>query len=103
LGLWGLLSTAAMKIPWTRVAQSAPMLVDMIGKARTNMRMQEASAKNLDVQLKQLQDENAMLTSALLQVSDKLQLLTSRVSTLTKITGLSLLLAASALVLWLLK
>lgn len=100
---WGLLKTAAANIPWTKVAENTPLLVDVLGKAKARIRLNENSQKNLEEHLKSLQDENARLTTDLLQLSKKLQLLSSRVALLSKITGISLFCAVSALVLWMLK
>ena len=100
---WGLLKTAATNIPWTKVAENAPLLVDALGKAKARIRLNESSQKNLEEHLKSLQDENARLAADLLQLSKKVQLLTSRVALLSKITGFSLLCAVAALVLWMLK
>ena len=100
---WGLLKTAATYIPWTKVAENAPLLVDVLGKAKARIRLNESSQKNIEGHLKSLQDENARLATDLLKLTKKLQLLTSRVALLTKITGFSLLCAVSAVVFWMLK
>jgi hypothetical protein len=50
-----------------------------------------------------LQDENARLAKSLLQVSDQLQKVSSRVSLLTVIAAASLLIAVSSLVVCLVK
>jgi hypothetical protein len=101
--LWGLIRTAAANIPWARVAQNTPVLVDMLGKAKARIRQQEASQRDIDDQLKQMQDENARLSASLLQLSGKVQLLTSRVAMLTTIAVFALLCAVAALVLRLVK
>lgn len=103
IGLLGFIKAAAANIPWTKVAQSTPVLVDMLGMARAKLKLQETSQKNLGDQLKLLQEENARLVTDLQRMSGKLQLVTSRVSILTKLTAVSLLLALSSLVLWMLK
>jgi hypothetical protein len=103
IGLWAILSAAATNIPWTKVAQNTPLLVDLLGKAKTRMRLHDASQKNLADEVRLLQDENARLDAALLQLSEKLVKLTSRVALLQKTAVVSLLLGVSAVVLWLLK
>ena len=100
---WIFVKAAAANIPWARVAQSTPLLVDVLGKAKAKIMQQETSQRNLEERLKGLQDENARLTTALLQMSDKLQLVSSRLSLLTAVSGISLLCAISALVLWMLR
>lgn len=103
IGLLGIIKTAAEKIPWAKVAQNTPLVVDLLGKAKAQIRQHDASQRNLEEQVKSLHDENARLAAALLQLSDRLQLVTSRVSTLLKVSVVSLLFALSALVLWMLK
>ena len=103
IGLLGVIKTAAMNIPWAKVAQNTPLLVDMLGKAKAQIKQHDATQKNLEDQLKSLHDENAKLAATLLQLSNNVQSLTSRVSLLTKLTVFSLLLAISASVLWMLK
>jgi hypothetical protein len=95
-----ILRTAATRIPWTKVAQNTPLFVEMVGKAKDRM---NAHAKIQDDQLKLLQDENARLAKSLLQVSDQLQKVSSRVSLLTVIAAASLLIAVSSLVVCLVK
>jgi hypothetical protein len=101
--LWGLIRTAAANIPWTKVAQNTPLLVDMLGKAKAKIRQQEVSQRNIDEQLRLLQEENARLSTDLQQTSLRLRLLTSRVATLSAVSVISLLCSLAALVLWLLK
>ena len=101
--LVGIIKAAAANIPWAKVAQSTPLIVDVLGKAKAKLKLQEATQKELEERLKAVQDENARLTTALLHMSDKVQKLNSRVSLLTVISGISLLCAISALVLWMLK
>lgn len=98
--LLGLLKTAATNIPWAKVAQNTPLVVDAFGKAKARLQQNEALQKDLEHHLKALHEENARLTSAVLQLSDKLQLVTSRVSLLSKISAVSLLLATASLALW---
>ena len=102
IGLLGVIKTAAMHIPWAKVAQNTPLLVDMIGKAKAQIKQHDASQRNLEDQLKSLNDENAKLAATVLQMSNTVQLLTSRISFLTKLTAISLLLAISSVVLWML-
>jgi hypothetical protein len=101
--IWTLLRTAATKIPWSTVAQNAPMFVDALGRVRGKSRLHEVSQNDLDDQCKALQAENARLAADLLQLSGKLQQLTARVATLTKVAGAALLLAVVACGLWIVK
>lgn len=103
IGLLGVIKTAAMNIPWAKVAQNTPLLVDMLGKAKAQIKQHDASQKNLEDQLKSLHEENAKLAATVLQMSTTVQLLTSRVSLLTKLTFMSLLLSSCTVVLWMLK
>ena len=101
--IWSFVRAAAANIPWTKVAQSTPLIADMLGSAKAKLQRYETSQKNIDEHLKQLQDENARLATALQQMSDKLQALTSRVFLLTTLTCLCLVCAVLGLVLWMLK
>jgi hypothetical protein len=103
IGIWSIIATAAANIPWTKVVQSTPLLVDVFGQAKAKLKMNEASQRNVEDQLKMLHEENARLAATLSQLSVKVQLLNSRVATLTKLTVISLLCAISASVLWILK
>ncbi|HEY5513985.1 MAG TPA: hypothetical protein VIK40_10120 [Geomonas sp.] len=86
----------ATKIPWTQVAQNAPLIADMVGKAKDKL---NASARKIqDDQIQLLQEENARLAKSLLQMSDQLQNISSRVYLLTVITAVSLLIAISSLI-----
>jgi hypothetical protein len=101
--IWSVLKTAATKIPWLQVVENAPLVVDALGRVKSKVRQNEASLKNCDDHLKLLQVENARLAVELQQVSVKLQLLTARVSRLTKVAGVSLLCAVAALILWIVR
>jgi len=101
--VWSVLKAAATRIPWLQVVENAPLVVDALGRVKTKVRLNEASLKNCDDHLKLLQLENARLAVELQQMSVKLQLLTARVSRLTKVAGVSLLCAVSALILWILR
>jgi hypothetical protein len=101
--IWSVLKTAATKIPWLQVVENAPLVVDALGRVTSKARQNEASIKNCDDHLKVLQLENARLAVELQQMSVKLQLLSARVSRLTKIAGVSLLCAVSALILWIVR
>lgn len=97
IGIWSVLTAAATKIPWTRVVQSAPVVVEVLDRVKARVRLNEAAQKNLDEQLKCLAEENARLLEELKQASLKLQKLTARVSFLTKLTLVSFLCAVAAL------
>jgi septal ring factor EnvC (AmiA/AmiB activator) len=101
--LLNLIKTAAVNIPWSRVAQNTPLIVDMLGKAKAKIRQSESINRDFEDQLKLLQDENARLSTSLLQATDKIQRLTARVSMLAKVSGFSLLLALAALILGIVK
>lgn len=103
LGLLGFIRAVAANVPWTKVAQSTPVFVDMLGMARAKLKLQESSQKNLGDQMKLLQEQNTRLATELQRVSDQLQRVTSRVSLLTKLTAVALLSTVSSLVLWMLK
>ena len=103
IGIWSIIATAAANIPWTKVVQSTPLLVDVFGQAKAKLKMNEASQRNIEDQLKMLHEENARLGATLLQMSEQVQLLNSRVATLTKLTVISLLCALSAAVFLMLK
>ena len=100
IAFWSLIKTAATNIPWTRVAESTPLIVDMLGKAKIRIKQNEAAQKSLEDQLTLLLKENARQATDLKRMSDKIQVLTSRVSRLTTLTGISLLAAVAALMLW---
>src|ERR1035437_3016499 len=96
--VWGIINTVATRIPWSKLAQNAPLFVEIIGRAKD--RLNAPAQKIHDDQLKLMQEENARLKKDLLAMSNQLQKLTSRVFTLKVITAVSLLIAASSLVIW---
>jgi len=97
IGIWSVLKAAATKIPWTRVVQSAPVVVEALDRMKARVRLNEAAQKNLDDQLKYLVEENVRLSGELKQASFRLQKLTARVSLLTKLVLVSFLCAVAAL------
>ena len=104
---WGIVKTAATKIPWARVAENVPAVVDMIGRARERFRVPVSSADDLEERLRLLQDENLKLGKLLLQTTDHLQeiaksleVVAARQKMLVIGTVASLLIAVSSLALW---
>ena len=103
MGLLGLLKTAASNIPWSRVVQSTPLLVETLGRARERLRQNDASQRDLEEHLKLLQEENAKLTTAVLHLSQNLQSLSSRVTLMTTVSAVSLILALASMIIALAK
>jgi hypothetical protein len=102
--VWKVVKTAATKIPWGQVIESAPMVVDMVGRARAHMTAMPH--QDFQAQLKSVQEENLRLAQSLQhtadhlqEVSETLQVLEAREKVLIVGTAISLLIAISSLAL----
>ena len=105
--IWGIAKTAATKVPWGRVVENVPAVVDFIGRAKERFNVPASSQKDFEQRLRLLQDENVKLGKALLQTSDhlrevskSLEVLAARQKMLVIATAASLLIAISSLILW---
>lgn len=101
--VWGVLRQAAIRIPWSKVVQNAPLVVDVLDRMKAKVKLNEAAQRSLDDQLKTLTEENIRLSSEVLQVSLRLQQLTARVSVLSRLCLLAIVFSIATLVLWLAK
>ena len=106
--IWGIAKTVATKIPWGRVVEHAPVMVDLVGRAKDRLR--GSSGGDLEERLIAIHDENLKLEKTLQETSRHLQELTNtlkvlsaRQAKLSIATGISLLLAISSLLLWAMK
>ncbi len=103
--IWGIVKVAATKIPWGRVVENAPAVVDLVGRAKE--RLMASTQDDLAERLKAIHEENQKLETLLLKTTDHLQTLektltvvSARQKMLSIVTGLSLLIAISSLLLW---
>ena len=106
--VWGIVKTAATHIPWGRVLENVPAVVDLMGRAKE--RLKPSQQNDLEGPVRLLQEENLKLTKALVETSAQLQetgkvliVLAARQKMLIIATVLSLLLAISALAVVLLR
>ena len=106
--IWKIVKTAATAIPWGRVVENAPAVVDLVGRAKDRLRA--SPAQGLEAQLRSLQEENLKLADTLLKTSDHLEELTkalevvaARQKMLTTATFVSLLIGISSLALWIIR
>jgi hypothetical protein len=97
--MWSIVKAAVTRVPWSKVVQHAPAVVDALGRVKTRVRLQEAAQKDADDQLRLLVEENARLHGELNRLSKELQRLNSRVALFAKLAGVALVCAAAALVL----
>jgi len=67
--IWGIAKIAATKIPWGRVMENIPAVVDLAGRAKGRLKGGGA----VEEQLRLLQEENRKLEKALLESSGHLQ------------------------------
>jgi hypothetical protein len=106
--IWGVVRTVATKIPWGRVIENVPAVVDLVERAKDKF---SASTQNdLEEKLILLRDENLKLEKALLEISDNqqelansLKVVLARQKKLAIATVVSLLIATSSLILWVIK
>ena len=105
--IWGIVRTAATKVPWGRVVENVPAVVDFIGRAKGKFNVPASSQKDVEQRLRLLQEDNLKLGKALLETSDHLQaiaknleVVAARQKMLVLATVVSLLTAVSSLILW---
>ncbi|WP_129125320.1 hypothetical protein [Geomonas oryzae] len=104
MSIWSVAKIAATKIPWGRVFENLPVVVEMANRAKGRF-MGEGAASDLEARLQQLHEENRRLEKALLETSGHLQLavktlkvVMARQKVLMGATAVSLLVAIAALV-----
>ena len=102
--VWKVVKTAATKIPWGQVLENAPMVVDMVGRARAHLTAMPH--QDFQGQLKAMHEENLRLAQSLQQTTDRLQevsetlqVLEAREKVLVVGTAVSLLIAIASLTL----
>jgi predicted nuclease with TOPRIM domain len=102
--VWTVLKMAATRIPWGRVVENAPAVVDLVGRARDRFK---PSVDDLEERLQSIQAENLKLEKMLQatadhlqQITDTLKVVSARQKMLTICTVVSLLTAITALILW---
>ncbi len=71
--IWGIAKVAATKIPWSRVMENMPAVVDMANRAKGRFMGQGAPRGDLETRLRFLEEENRKLDRALLETSGHLQ------------------------------
>lgn len=75
--VWGIAKLAATRIPWGRLVESAPAVVDLVGRA--GERFRGGAPDDLLERVRLLQEENRNLERVLQQTADRLQELERRV------------------------
>lgn len=105
---WGVVKMLATKVPWGRLVENAPAVVDLVARAKE--RLQAPSQDDLAGQLLSIHNQNLRLEKTLHEtanrldaLSAKLEAVSQRMSLLLKATVVSLLMAISSLLLWLVK
>ena len=106
--IWGIVKVAATRIPWGRVVENAPAVVDLVGRAKD--RLTASSQDDLAERLKLIHEENQKLENVLLKTADHLQVLEKTLKVVADrqkmwavTTVVALLMAVSSLALWLVK
>lgn len=100
--IWGIAKVAATRIPWGRVMENIPAVVDLAERAKGRFR---GHGGDIEARLRLLQEENRKLEQALLETSGHLQqtirtlkVVVARQKMLMTATAVSLLVAIAALV-----
>ena len=103
--IWGVVKLAASKVPWGRVVENAPAVVDLVGRAKE--RLMASAQDDLVERLRLIHEENQKLEKVLLETSTHLQELEKSLKAvaasqrvLMMVTVVSLIMAVSSLVLW---
>lgn len=104
MSVWSVAKIAATKIPWGRVFENLPVVVEMANRAKGRF-MGESAPSDLEARVQQLHEENRRLEKALLETSGHLQLavktlkvVLARQKVLMAATAVSLVVAIAALV-----
>lgn len=105
--VWKLLKTAAGNIPWGRMVQNAPAVVDLVERVRERL---AAGPHGVHEELEAIREENIKLADSLLQTSAQvedlrkaLEVVIARQKMVAGIAVVSLLAALISLVGWLVK
>lgn len=71
---WTVVKLAATKVPWGRVIENIPAVVDMVNRAKGRMK-QSATAPGVseDERIRVIEEESLRLGKALLQTEEQLQ------------------------------
>ena len=108
MSIWGVVRIAATKVPWGRVMENVPALMDMVQRAKGRLREQPAARGSADERLRALEEENLKLGKALVQSSETIkqlaktvEVVTARQKMLMTATVISFLMALTSLLLWL--
>jgi hypothetical protein len=108
MGIWGIVKIVATRIPWGKVVENVPAVVDLVERAKGRFKV--SSPNDLEERLRLIQEENVKLERTLLETAAHLQQLTNSVKVLSArqrtwsiATAVSLLIAISSLVLWVVK
>ncbi|HJV34595.1 hypothetical protein [Geomonas sp.] len=106
--IWKIIKTAATNVPWARMVQNAPAVVDLVERVKEHFIA--GGQHSAYEELAALREENLRLADALQQTAGRVEQLTkalevvvARQKMLTVATVVSLLLAISSLVVWLVK
>ena len=107
MSVWTIVRIAATKIPWGRVMENVPAVVDMVGRAKGRFMAPASAQFGQDERLRLLQEENLKLKKALVETSDHLQqvaksleVVAARQKMLMIATAVALVAAVWSLLLW---
>jgi len=107
MSVWTIVRIAATKIPWGRVMENVPAVVDMVGRAKGRFMASSSAQIGQDERLRLLQEENLKLKKAIVETSDHLQqvaktleVVAARQKMLMIATAVALVAAVWSLLLW---
>ncbi|HJV65331.1 MAG TPA: hypothetical protein VJ550_06355 [Geomonas sp.] len=100
--IWKIIKAAATNVPWGRMVQNAPAVVDLV--ERVKERLLAGAQHDLHDELQALREENVKLADTLLQTTARveelgkaLEVMVARQKMLAVVAVVSLLLAISSL------
>ena len=103
--VWNIVRTAATKIPWGRLVENAPAVVDMMGRVKDHLKAPQQG--DLYKELKLNREEHLKMADSLLQTTAEverlkaaLEVIAARQKMMMTATAISLLAALSALIAW---
>lgn len=107
MSVWTIVRIAATKIPWGRVMENVPAVVDMVGRAKGRLMGSPPAQIGQDERLRLLMEENLKLKKAIVETSDQLQqvaktleVVAARQKMLMIVTAVAFLAAVWSLLLW---
>jgi hypothetical protein len=71
--VWTVIRLAATRIPWGRVIENIPAVVDMVNRAKGRLKASASAQGPVDERMRVVEEESLRLGKALLETEERLQ------------------------------